>query len=77
METCQDTTFWLERGLVYDVPSCEFSWLPVWDAIFCPLGDEGGVTCGVVLGGRLGFPTKVSLSKEEPIPFGKPTEHTS
>ena len=50
METCEDTKFWLEWGLVYDVLYCEFSWLPVWDALFCALGDEGGVMCGV---GRL------------------------
>ena len=66
METCEDTKFWLEWGLVCDVPSCEFIWLPVWDALFCPLGDEGGVMCGVVLGDWLGFPTKVAPIKEEP-----------
>ena len=66
MATCEDTKFWLERGLVCDVPDCEFSWLPIWDALFYPLGDEGGVMCGVVLGDRLVFPTKFSPRKEEP-----------
>ena len=66
METCEDTKFWLERGLVCDVPFCEFSWIPIWDALFCPLGDEGGVMCGVVLGDLLGFLTKVYARKDEP-----------
>ena len=33
METCEDTKFWLEQGLVCDVPWCEFNWLPVWDVL--------------------------------------------
>ena len=66
MEMCEDMKFWLERGLVCDVPCCEFSWLPVWDVLLCTPGDEGGVVCGVVLGDRLGFPTKVAPRKEEP-----------
>ena len=63
---CEDTKFWLEWGLVCDVPGCEFNWFPVWDALFCPLGDEGGVMCSVVLGDQLEFPTKVAPRKEEP-----------
>ena len=66
MATCEDTKFWLERGLVCDVPYCEFSWLPIWDTLLYPPGDEGGVVCSVVLGDRLGFPTKVAPRKEEP-----------
>ena len=66
MATCEDMKFWLEQGLVCDVPDCEFSWLPIWDALFFPLGDKGGVMCGVVLGDQLGFPTKVAPRKEEP-----------
>ena len=31
-----------------------------------PLGVEGGVVCGVLLGDWLGFPTKVSPRKDEP-----------
>ena len=50
MATCEYIKFWLEQGLVCDVPCCEFSWLPVWDALLCPIGEEGEVVCGVVLG---------------------------
>ena len=50
MAMCEDTKFSLEQGLVYDVPCCEFSWLPVWDALIYPLGHEGGVMCDVMLG---------------------------
>lgn len=64
---CEDTKFWLEWGLVYGVPCCEFSWLPEWDALLFPPGVKGGVVCGVVLGDQLGFPTMVSPIKEEPM----------
>ena len=67
MATCEDMKFWLERGLVYDIPCCEFSWPLVWDTLLCPLGVEGGVVCGVVLGDRLGFPTMVAPMKDEPM----------
>ena len=66
MATCEDMKFWLERGLVCDLPCFEFSWLPVWDVFVYPPGDEGVVVCGVVLGDWLGFPTKVAPRKEEP-----------
>ena len=66
MVTCEDTKLYLDQGLVCDVPYCEFSGLPLWDAHLWPLGDKEGAVCGVVLGDRLGFPTKVAPRKDEP-----------
>ena len=65
--TCENTKFWLGRGLVCGVPCCVFDWLPEWVALLCPLGVMGGVVCGVVLGDRQGFPTKDSPIKDKPI----------
>ena len=64
---CEEKKFWLERGLVFDVHCCVFSWLPEWDTLLYPLGVKGGVVCCVVLGDRLGFPTMVAPMKDEPM----------
>lgn len=65
--TCENTMFWLGRGFICDIPCYVFDWLPEWVALLCPPGVVGGVVCGVVLGGRPGFPTKDSPIKDEPI----------
>ena len=67
IETCENTKFWLGRGLVCDVPCCVFDCLLEWVALLCPLGVMGGLVCGVVLGDRPGFPNKDALIKDRPI----------
>lgn len=63
----ENKKFWLGIGLVCDVPCYVFGWLPEWDRLIYPVGVLGGVVCGVMLGDRLGFPTKDSPIKDEPI----------
>ena len=65
--TYENTTFWLGRGFIYDVPYYVFDWLPEWVALLCPLGVMGGVVCGVALGDQPRFPTKDAPIKDEPI----------
>ena len=62
---CENTNFWLGRGLVCDVPCYVLGRIPVWDTLLCPLGVVGGVVCGVVLGDRPGFPTTTAPMKEK------------
>ena len=64
---CEDTKFWLGRGLFYDIPCCVFSFLPKWDAFLFSLGVVGGVVCGVALGDQPGFPNIAAPTKDEPI----------
>ena len=67
MTLCENTKFWLGRGLVYDVPYCVFNWIPEWDTVLYPLAVMGAVVCDVVLGDQLGFPNMNALIKDKPI----------
>ena len=64
---CENTMFWLGKGLVSDVRYCAFTQLPEWVALLYPLGVVRGVVCGVALRDQRGFPSKDSPIKDEPI----------
>ena len=64
---CENTKFYLGRGLFCDIPCYVFGWLPEWVALLYPLRFLGGVVCDVVLGDRSRFPTKDAPIKDEPI----------